>query len=445
MPKLFYTIDEGENEGLLLGSDATVIRGEKSKQLSFYGIPLDWFDKNAVVAHNSPGATVLLLLNVMIGSGILSQPYVFKEAGVVACLVLYVVLAVMMFIGIDILMISSEVTGMGDLYKLAFHILGSNGGILVDTSIAINSFGCLLAYFMLVGSISHSLLRENFSVLEWYTESYWIVVGFSVVFVLPLCLIRQFGNLAWVSYFSMATITGVVVLVIVSMPMISLSDMSKQNSMNVISTLGTLRVSGSIIFAFNMTSATFHAYNSLVPKTRKMFLKVVAASLVLGVTECFIVGLVGYATFLANTREDLLDNYKDGWLANAMKVAIIVHLVLYIPGDFIIMKHSLLSLLGRDSIAINNKLHFGITFGLVSIVCVLSFLILLSDSVNASFDLLLNLTGGVAGSLVCFIVPGLIGANLFVDFTYWVLSFILLTFGVSVVLLVCISSWLSYS
>lgn len=352
----------------------------------------------------------------------------------------------MMFIGIDILMIASDVTNTNDLYKLACHVLGNNGGILVDFAISINSLGCLLAYFILVGSIGHDLLWTNFYVLEWYTESYSIVVVFSILFVLPLCLIRHFGNLAWVSYFSMATITGVVVLVVVSMPAQGLEKFRERSPLNFLSTIGTLRVAGSIIFAFNMTSATFHAYNSLVPKTRKTFLKVVAASLALGALECFVVGLAGYATFLGDTQEDLLDNYRGGVLANCMKVAVVVHLILYIPGDFIIMKHSLLSLVGKDSVAINNFAHVSITVALVALVSLVSFLSLLSDSSSESLDLLLDITGGVAGSVVCFIIPGLIGTRLFADHRgVWTKSLLLLLFGVAVVVLVCLSSFLSYN
>lgn len=59
----------------------------------------------------------------------------------------------------------------------------------------------------------------------------------------------------------------------------------------------------------------------------------------LGAFICYIVGLIGYLTFLDDTKSDILENFS-GVIATFCKLGVIVHFNLLIPGYFVIMRSS---------------------------------------------------------------------------------------------------------
>lgn len=57
---------------------------------------------------NSNLSTIFLLLNTMIGSGILVQPYVFKMTGIIFVIIEYLLISWMIYEGIKLMMISGK-------------------------------------------------------------------------------------------------------------------------------------------------------------------------------------------------------------------------------------------------------------------------------------------------------------------------------------------------
>ena len=61
-------------------------------------VPISWVSSKNTNMKNSATATVILLLNSMIGSGILVQAYVFREAGIVVTIVEYAFVGTMTYV-----------------------------------------------------------------------------------------------------------------------------------------------------------------------------------------------------------------------------------------------------------------------------------------------------------------------------------------------------------
>jgi amino acid permease len=62
-----------------------------------------------------------------------------------------------------------------------------------------------------------------------------------------------------------------------------------------------------------------------------------------GVAMCFAVGIVGYLSFRDSTETDILENFS-GKLGVVFKLLVVVHLILYTPGDYIILRASLFNI-----------------------------------------------------------------------------------------------------
>ena len=173
-----------------------------------------------VHVENSPSLTIFLLINTMIGSGILNQPFVFRQAGVLGGIVGYILASAMTWLGLNLLTASGLKVKIYEYGALTKFALGRKGEILIDISIIIGCFGSLLGYILVVGSTLSALLGT------WGCESeacgiYLTTIISVTLFVTPICLLRHFGHLAFLSIFSVFAIVCVLLLVIIGGPILA--------------------------------------------------------------------------------------------------------------------------------------------------------------------------------------------------------------------------------
>lgn len=410
-------------------------------------LPKDWIlapkPGKQLAIHNTPVDTLMLLLNSMIGSGIIVQPYVFYQSGIFSAIFQYIIVGFMTYFGIEVLISCSEYKkkfGFDDLCTSAF---GPYGKYISGCTIVVFNLGTLLSYVMVIGSLIQSVVSTYVPDSSyWYLNETFLTFVCVGVFVVPICLIRNFSNLALISYLSIIAISGTMMLVLFDGP-IEAPNYSNE-PLNYFSLSGSFRSIGSIIFAFCYTTATFHAYRGLYPRTEKVFSQVTMLTTIIGVIMCFITGFVGYLCFRDDTEAIILENFT-GNLGAFFKVLVVVHLVLFIPGDYVILRSSLVNMFDADVSVLRNEDYFLVTLitfgGITALACYL----LAFYSANSALSLVLDLTGGVTGSLVAFILPGCIG--IFTNpnhFEIYSKGLALIIFGVVVAFVVVISSIVTF-
>lgn len=115
---------------------------------------LEWIlkdDTKTVVIKNNFTTTYFLLLNSMIGSGILVQGYVFYKSGIVVVLFEYIIIGTMNYAGVEVLIACAQYTNIFNYADLADKILGYYGALAVDVCIFIGGYGSLLSYILIIG------------------------------------------------------------------------------------------------------------------------------------------------------------------------------------------------------------------------------------------------------------------------------------------------------
>jgi len=138
------------------------------------------------------------------------------------------------------------------------------------------------------------------------------------------------------------------------------------------------------------------------------FRKVTFFVSLIGCLSCWLTGLMGYVSFRNETSDDILSNFSTGF-STIFKTMIVIHLILFIPGEFVIMRDSILSLSNKFMDHLNMKSHIVFTFILLSIplliVCTL-----FATGVGSGnlFGDIVELTGSIGFSINCFILPGLL-------------------------------------
>lgn len=166
---------------------------------------------------NSRNMTIFLLLNTMIGSGILNQPQVFEKAGVIGALVIFLFAAIFTWFGNVVLIIcglEAKVMGYPELVK---HVLGDRGTIILNLMIVIGNIGAVMSYVALVGDTTSGLF-QSWGISDDIANVYTCTVFMITVFVLPLCMYRHYGHLGNIAYLSIGCISLILLMVCIGGP-----------------------------------------------------------------------------------------------------------------------------------------------------------------------------------------------------------------------------------
>jgi hypothetical protein len=129
---------------------------------------------------------------------------------------------------------------------------------------------------------------------------------------------------------------------------------------------------------------------------------------------------------------DILENFS-GSLGLTFKLIFVVHLVLYIPGDYVIMRYSGFKVCGCDASSADKYSYYALTSIILGAATFLSSLIQIFYSTSYSLSLILGLTGGVANSIFGFIIPAILAIRLLPhDIGTLLSATVLLVFGCSI-------------
>ena len=118
----------------------------------------------------------------------------------------------------------------------------------------------------------------------------------------------------------------------------------------------------------------------------------------------------GYLAFGNTTSDNILNSFQSTTffsLSILFKILIVIHLLFYIPQEFIVMRNSLYEIIFVDHKQTSDILHGCITLYIIlqgiGIACYLL------NSTKNGFHIVISLSGGICWSIIVFILPGIIG------------------------------------
>ena len=372
----------------------------------------------AIVPKNNKYMTTFMLLNYMIGAGILNQPYVVKKAGIGGALCGFAVATYMTFRAVNYLTECAMEHQIFDYSALAKHAFGAAGEKVIDISISLGGFGGVVSYVVVVGGVMSDLL-QGWGCGNEICEPIPVILISVGLFVAPICLYRHFGHLTVLAIFSIVAIWTVLFLVIIGG---SFYQVPTDNNLTLFNPQGMLSSLGSMILALSLCTGNFQAFVSTEKKSQNIndWSHVTASAISLGSIMCLGMGISGYLYFRQDTDGVIINNFTAPEF-DFFKVMIVCHLICYIPAAFVIMRYSVVKLvLNQISEDLPPMMHTGISLGLVALITgVVVMLQALGLSSGEAFSLVLDLTGGVAGSLTSFILPAAIYVQLMPDNGSW--------------------------
>jgi amino acid permease len=354
------------------------------------------------VPTNSANLTTFLLLNAMIGSGILNQPYVFMKSGMVGGTLAFLLAGGMTCLGLMLLTSCAIKMNCLEYSGLAGVIFGKAGETTVDVSILIVCLGSLLGYILVVG-LTISNLLQSWGCEEDYCGTMFVTAISISTLVSPFVLFRHFGHFAWISVFSIIAIVAVLLLVVIGGPM-----KEEKGSIELLNITGALQSTGSIIFSLSCASSNLQAFVSTEHKSQSLqtWGRVTGSAVAMGALMCMCMGVAGYYSFRGETEGEILDNFE-GSQFDFFKIMVATHLILYIPINFVVMRYSIVKMAsGLKSESLNQIPHTLLSLGLLAFCTIIVLLLNLAGIAGGEgFGVILNITGGIGGSLSSFIIP----------------------------------------
>lgn len=350
--------------------------------------------------RNGVTLSMLQLLNSMIGSGILSFPYVFAQTGWVLGCCLVALFGSMNMVSNRMLIETGVAVGMptGDTSEIIEAALKSpRWRRVVDICVALQSFGSLLSYNNVMGDLGAVVLIRH------TPGVYPTVIAVCTVLLSPACFPRAYGDIAWVAVtsFSLIACTTTVVTIkgIISAKGIPVGPQS---------VLGIFASLGNYAFAMSNQFAVHETYASMRPADRPAIPRVFDLSA--GIASALLVsmGLGGLALLGASSNRlasSVIEALNPNLVVTKFLACItILHLMAYIPNDFIIMRLYGCRFFDVNPLTIPRSRYVALTLVLLATPAVMMALIPRADIVGV-FELIITLTGAIPVALGVFFVP----------------------------------------
>ena len=373
------------------------------------------------------------LTNVILGSGIVALPAAIAQSGVVVGLFLILLQALVTNYSLRLLVRCALSLKVGDYEELLRACFGRRGWLTGLAAIFALDFGVMVAFLIIItdtfvpvlgfyfgtnaGAVTGAASDEGSSIFQNRT---FTLVLLSFLTILPLSCARSLKQLGWVSMASVGSVIGIVALlgwkigtggggledasIAASTAAASASSLVSHFPL---STRAFFSAFGSISFVFVCHDASFAVFQSLAQPTQRNWTRVVHAAVSTALLPMTILALCGYYAFVdapGGVQGNVLNNFPPGdHLVNVARVALGSSMILTYPLNLFMCRHAVIKWLGIPSVHhLTPAGHLGVTLALFLASLILACMFRNLGAVQ-------SLVGGVAGSMLAFILPALAG------------------------------------
>ena len=348
-------------------------------------------------------ATLVNLMNGLIGAGIVGVPATFALSGVGPTIILIIISATLCYLcGGFMIELLKELNAKG-LDDIAYKSFGTNGQNLLGFGVIFFSISCTVAYLI----IGASKLSDWLSVAGYPINSNgkWatLVFIYSCVIPIPLTIPRELGFL---SKFSMATVACILYYITALL----IKSIHQLGSNGVHPTSIGIKVDSGLFTAFSIHCLTFALPVIMMPliapynpsvKKRKI---VTGFTYILSFISVAIPGCLAYLVNGSNTKGDVLSSYsKDDVLIITVQVAMFFVVTFSYPIIVVSIVGSLGQIFYQQNIP--ELLTLKQRFILIPIVNIINLIIAMFIK---NITPVLGVGGSLGGCLVVFFFPSIV-------------------------------------
>jgi sodium-coupled neutral amino acid transporter 7/8 len=162
--------------------------------------------------------SIFTLANSAIGSGILAFPFAFMKAGLGGGLIITLIFAMVMGASLHFITACVAATQLVDprirsYEELAAFVGGTKLRTLLEITLLVYLVGCCIGFLIIVGDMATPILSPLLlHAFQFDTDQsrQCIIVGVSLIIILPLCLLKKISALSFSSAFAVCAVTYMV-------------------------------------------------------------------------------------------------------------------------------------------------------------------------------------------------------------------------------------------
>jgi amino acid permease len=262
-------------------------------------------------------ATIMNLLNSLLGAGILSVPSSFTNVGLVPSIILLVFIAILSYYATSMVMRLQLETFTSGLDELSLKVTGKIGQGILSVLTLIFLESALMSYLILGGNMITSWLKlaniKSFNIEDLWPRAIMILI-YSIVLPIALSIPRSIKIL---SYFSTATVFFIAFFVI-AMVIKAGTDWDKMSNLYPNKKVSYAKFDISVFSALSIYGLTFSLPIVALPIVNNYHHSVHKRNVVgiVATVLCFILvvipSVIGYLMFGDKTKGNVLENFDDG-------------------------------------------------------------------------------------------------------------------------------------
>eukprot|EP00055_Hartaetosiga_balthica_P012140 m.58066 g.58066 ORF g.58066 m.58066 type:complete len:458 (+) comp7850_c0_seq5:57-1430(+) len=356
----------------------------------------------------SVSACSINLINTIIGAGVLSLPYAFSLVGYVGGILLLIVNVMVADYSLHLLLKAAKTCGRDTYESIADYTFGRKGVALVSMATILLNIGAATAYIVIIGDTLPEFIYDvapTFLATEW--ARLWATGVVTLIFLIPLSLLR---NIALLGYTSSLSVICVVVFVFVMIG-IAASDEGKPTDESaklhkMVWSQNIFRAFSLLAFAFTCHTTMFPIYLSLEKRSVSRMMKAIHYAMIVCFSLYVSVGLCGYFLYgqlFGGIKGDVLVNIGENEsfvVTTIVRIMYIVSIISTYPLAFPPIRQALSGLFFKNSHPTHWSigLHLSVTF----FVILLTFLF---GNFIPVLEFVFGLTGATAGVTLVYILP----------------------------------------
>lgn len=254
-------------------------------------------------------ATIMNLLNSLLGAGILSVPNAMGNVGIIPSVILLAIIGCLSHIATVLTIKLAHRSNASGLDELALKVTGKPGSVALSILSMLFLVSALIAYLIINFGILQGwfqLMGLNVSPKLWRTV---VILIYSILIPIPLTFPKDIGFLSYCSYVSVAAIILFVIAIIVkAIILLPYDEASKPKITIATMNMGIFTAISIFGLAFSLPIVALPIISPYNPDLRKRSIVSLAA-----VIACFVMiaipGVLGYLLFGDKTKSIILDNF----------------------------------------------------------------------------------------------------------------------------------------
>lgn len=359
-------------------------------------------------------STVFNLSNNIVGAGILTLPYCFKEASIVEGALLMIFVGILSGLSLVLIAVCCDVTQCFSFRGMGERTLGRGFGITIQSIMFIYTFFSCVSFMILAGDFfsgSNGIPQGFCSGKEcdsWIVQIFYSrfssVAILTLLVLAPLSCLRNLNALRFTSLLSMVGMFYLLFLLVTEY-----FAASKRGEVAPSSEIKVATLSWGIFSAAPVVNVAFIAhynvprfYQEMHQRSVTKFATSVAISLSLCGAVYIAVALFGYLHFGEATMSDVLSNFgKNSLKATIGRVAMSAVVLFTYPLAFNSLRASAMALLALHFPTLNfrvSRIYFPLTLTLVGLTFILG-------STLSDIGVVLDYKGAILGGCISFAFP----------------------------------------